>query len=102
MKAVILPLLAALAATAPAVAQNHAHHAPAEASAAVEGRGVVKSVDAAAGTVTLAHEAIPALGWPPMTMSFKAASAPGLAALKPEDKVKFRLKGGQIVAIERL
>jgi Cu(I)/Ag(I) efflux system protein CusF len=32
--------------------------------------GVVKAVDPAKGTVTLAHEPVPSLKWPNMTMSF--------------------------------
>jgi Cu(I)/Ag(I) efflux system protein CusF len=34
--------------------------------------GVVKGVDKAAGTVTLAHEAVKSMNWPAMTMTFKA------------------------------
>jgi Cu(I)/Ag(I) efflux system protein CusF len=33
-------------------------------------RGVVKQVDAAAGKVTISHEAIKGLDWPAMTMTF--------------------------------
>jgi Cu(I)/Ag(I) efflux system protein CusF len=33
-------------------------------------RGVIKSLDAAKGTVTIAHEAVAALKWPAMTMAF--------------------------------
>ena len=32
---------------------------------------VVRKVDAGAGIVTIAHEAISAIGWPPMTMGFR-------------------------------
>lgn len=32
--------------------------------------GVVKALDAAKGTVTIAHEPVPALQWPAMTMPF--------------------------------
>lgn len=32
--------------------------------------GVVKKVDPKAGVVTLAHEAVNSLSWPPMTMGF--------------------------------
>ncbi len=39
------------------------------------GAGVVTAVDVAAGTVTINHEAIPAVGWPAMTMSFTANPA---------------------------
>lgn len=45
-----------------------------EASAPVSvnrAKGVVKELDAKKGTVTLAHEAVPALKWPAMTMAFR-------------------------------
>jgi len=32
--------------------------------------GVIKAVDAKSGTVTLAHEPVPAIKWPAMTMPF--------------------------------
>lgn len=43
---------------APAVTQAH------------QGVGVLKVIDAAMGTVTLAHEPVPSLKWPAMTMPF--------------------------------
>lgn len=33
--------------------------------------GVVKAIDGRLGTVTLAHEAVPAVQWPAMTMPFR-------------------------------
>ena len=32
--------------------------------------GVIKAIDAKSGTVTLAHEPVPAIKWPAMTMPF--------------------------------
>ncbi len=60
----------------------------------VPGRGVVKKVDAAAGGVKLAHEPIPAIKWPAMTMDIKAQDTKLLAGLKPEQKVIFHLVKG--------
>lgn len=60
----------------------------------VPGRGVVKKVDAAAGVVKLAHEAIPAIKWPAMTMDIKVQDPRQLAGLGPEQKVSFRLVRG--------
>lgn len=60
-----------------------------------KGTGVVTAVDAAAGTITLDHGAMPEAGWPAMTMSFKAA--PDVAqSVKVGDRVAFdvRLEGG--------
>lgn len=66
-------------------------------------RGVVESVDPAARTVTIAHEPVPALQWPAMTMNFKAPDA-DLSALKPGDRVSFEFTSsgmdGTITMIE--
>lgn len=60
----------------------------------VSGKGIVKKVDAAAGVVKLAHEPIPAIKWPAMTMDIKAQDAKLLSGLKPEQKVNFFLVKG--------
>lgn len=60
----------------------------------VPGKGVVKKVDAAAGVVKLAHEPIPAIKWPAMTMDIKVQDAKLLSGLKPEQKVNFSLVKG--------
>ena len=52
------------------------------------GVGVVKAVDAKAGTLTISHGPVAELHWPGMTMSFKAAPAL-LTTVKPGDKVVF-------------
>ena len=52
------------------------------------GVGVVKVVDATAGTLTLSHGPISELHWPGMTMSFKADRVL-LATVKPGDRVAF-------------
>ena len=56
-----------------------------------QGHGVIKAVDAKARTITIAHGAIAALGWPPMTMTFAAASKLSLSTLKAGDKIAFGL-----------
>lgn len=60
---------------------------PAEA----QGVGVVKAIDTAKGTITLQHEAIKAIGWPAMTMTFKVAAPGLLQGVKVGDKVQFGL-----------
>ena len=60
----------------------------------VPGKGIVKKVDAAAGVVKLAHDPIPAIKWPAMTMDLKVRDAKQLAGLKPEQKVDFGLVKG--------
>lgn len=54
------------------------------------GVGMVKAIDAHAGTVTIAHGPIPGVGWPAMTMTFKAAP-PVLKDLAPGRKIAFEV-----------
>ena len=51
--------------------------------------GTVKKVDAAAGRVTLAHEPIPSLKWPAMTMGFGVKDKALIGKLAPEKKIEF-------------
>ncbi|WPN45076.1 copper-binding protein [Pseudomonas sp. P8_241] len=66
--------------------------------------GTIKAIDPAKHTVTLAHGAVPAVQWPPMTMAFSVAENQ-LAGLKVGDRVSFsfRLEGGKgtIVSIKK-
>ena len=77
----------------------HAGHGT-PAAAPVQATGVVKSIDARAGSVTIAHDPIKALGWSAMTMAFKADPAV-LKTVAPGDKVSFTLKGQQVTAIRK-
>lgn len=80
---------------------GHAGHAAAT-DMAVEAVGVVRAIDAKAAKVTLAHEAIPALKWPPMTMAFKVADPSLLRGLSVGTKVRFKLQGQTIVGLTAL
>lgn len=75
--------------------------ASASAPATAEGVGQIKSVDAKAGAVTIHHGPIASLGWPAMTMTFKATPE-ALKAAKPGQTVKFTLQAADslIVAIQ--
>lgn len=53
-------------------------------------KGRIQSVDRDAGTVKIAHEAVPGLNWPAMTMDFKLANQQDLATLKEGEQVEFR------------
>jgi Cu(I)/Ag(I) efflux system protein CusF len=109
----LLPITVAVAALAflaqPAAAQmagmdehaGHASHAVAT-NAPVEAVGVVRAIDAKAAKITLAHEAIPALKWPPMTMAFKVADPSLLKGLSVGTKVRFTLQGQTIVGLTAL
>ena len=59
-------------------------------TASVQATGVVEEIDTAAGTVTIAHEAIDAYQWPPMTMTF-AAPGVDLSGIRQGEHVTFDL-----------
>lgn len=61
------------------------------AAEAASGRGTINQIDAAAATVNISHEAIPALKWPAMTMDLKVADKKLLAGIKPGQAVVFGL-----------
>ncbi len=90
MIAAAAAILSTTAVTIPATAHSGEDHAPAPQTA--EGQGVVKAIDARAGTITLAHGPIPALKWPPMTMKFKVESAAVLNGVTVGKTVHFVLK----------
>lgn len=71
----------------------------------LKGRGKVVEVDAKSSSVTLAHEPMPELGWPSMTMGFEVKDNRQLGALKPGDQVEFDLRtdaAGDEYMIERI
>lgn len=104
MKFLLVAATAALIA-APALAQSaggvSAAGRPAAAEAGTKATGQIKSVDTKAGTVTIHHSPIPVLGWPAMTMTFKA-TPDALRVAKSGQTVSFTLKGSQnqVVAIQ--
>ena len=106
MKPVALAALAALSLAAPTAAWSaHGAHAPspAAATAPAQGVGVIKAINARAGTITIQHAPIPALKWPAMTMPFKIA--PALAqGMKGGQQVTFSVRvangAAEIVAIK--
>lgn len=67
--------------------------------------GKVVQIDAARSRITIAHHAVPALGWPAMTMTFKS-SAQKLQGIKAGDQVDFafyaRSDGAVIERIHRI
>ena len=94
MRAALAAALLAAALAACGEAPPDAQPSPAAAEAqTASGSGTVTAVDAAAGKVTLAHEAMPAIGWPAMTMTF-AADPALLAGVAQGDRVAFELAVG--------
>lgn len=69
-----------------------------------KGTGKVTTVDAAAGKITLDHEAIAAVGWPAMKMGF-SAKPDLLKGIAVGDKVDFDLtvtgSAGEVTAIKK-
>ena len=86
--AAVLALAAPGIALAAANATAGADHAS---MVMANGVGVVKSVDAKAGTVVIQHDPIAALNWPAMTMPFKADSPDVLKGVKAGQAVNFQL-----------
>ncbi|MGE0079668.1 MAG: efflux RND transporter periplasmic adaptor subunit [Thiohalomonadaceae bacterium] len=74
--------------------------APADTAKRFAGRGVVNGVDAAAGRITITHEPMPDLGWPPMTMDFTAAAGVRLDGIAPGTTVEFELRQLDAVTYE--
>lgn len=62
---------------------------PASATKTGRGTGVITAIDAATGTVTIRHQPIATLGWPAMTMGFKARPPALLKGLKVGQKIGF-------------
>ena len=51
--------------------------------------GKVTKVDAAKGSVTIAHGPVPSINWPSMTMSFKVKDKAMVRKVKSGDQVEF-------------
>ncbi|WP_039046736.1 copper-binding protein [Plesiomonas shigelloides] len=64
--------------------------AEASTQVAISTSGIVKEIDFENKKITIAHEAIPSVGWPAMTMRFTFLNVDdNIKALKPESHVKF-------------
>lgn len=64
----------------------------ADAEKIIEGKGIIKVLNASQHTLTLVHEPIPALNWPVMTMDFTAEKNIELNNFKVGDHVRFVIK----------
>ena len=91
-----------IAMSMPAIGQAGQEGAVAPA-AVVSATGVVQQVKPEQGKVKIAHEPIPALGWPPMSMYFRVKDKTVLEGIGAGDKVRFDLeKDAQGLAITRM
>ena len=71
----------------------------------IRGRGMVRSVDANAGRVTLSHDSVAAMDWPAMTMAFPVKDRSLLRGRKAGERVTFafqRPQQGQTPVIEMI
>lgn len=101
-KIAALPAALALFVAPLALARDAGHDSDAPAPArSGQGSGVVKSVDAKTGKVTLHHGPVPALGWPAMTMAFKAEPKL-LRAVKAGQTVTFTVVDGETPEVTAL
>lgn len=58
----------------------------------VSSKGVIRAIDAKAGTLKISHNAMPELKTPAMTMDFKVAKPELLQGLKVGQKIEFQLQ----------
>ena len=84
----------AIAGPAPAQAMSNMKGMDMSRPAAKTGQttGVIKAIDQRAATLTIQHGPIAGLGWPAMTMTFKATSPSLLNGIKAGDHVRFSVR----------
>ncbi|MBK9594114.1 MAG: efflux RND transporter periplasmic adaptor subunit [Rhodocyclales bacterium] len=73
------------------------------ASASHKAEGTLKSIDAAAGTVSVSHDPVASLGWPAMTMDFVLANPSLAGKLQPGSPIAFEFverKPGEWVIVK--
>ena len=110
MRAIARALVGALTLTSAGVAaaqdmSNMKGMSTSAAPAAKHGHavGVIKAIDAKAGTLTIQHGPIPGVGWPAMTMTFKVDASASMSGLKVGQPVAFDVKAkgmsGEITAL---
>jgi Cu(I)/Ag(I) efflux system protein CusF len=91
-----LLVAASVLAAGPAFAQSMAnmpgmnHAAPATKTG--QGVGVITAIDPKANTLTIRHGPIPAVGWPAMTMTFKATPPTLLRGVRVGQTVGFDVR----------
>ena len=57
------------------------------------GTGRITKIEPSSGRIELAHDPIPSLQWPAMTMGFVLSEPKQAAGLKPGDAVEFQMRG---------
>ncbi|MBB3103345.1 copper-binding protein [Azomonas macrocytogenes] len=100
---ILIPIFASLVVLPVAYADHpeHGDHASVVQKAATETvstSGTVKQIDKENGALVIAHEAVPALQWPAMTMPFKA-TAEQLTQVEVGEKVDFEFSTEGVASI---
>jgi Cu(I)/Ag(I) efflux system periplasmic protein CusF len=67
---------------------------PASATKTGRGTGAITEIDQNTGTVTIRRQPIASLGWPAMTMGFRATPPKLLSGFKVGEKVSFEARQG--------
>jgi len=96
MRAFPTALIAAALLASPVFAQSMANmpgmdHGP-QSTKTGTGTGVITAIGSKTGTLTIKHGPIPAIGWPAMTMTFKATPSALLRGLRVGQTVTFNAK----------
>lgn len=87
-----IAVLAAAACAPPASAPESEQAAQTQPAGPIAATGQVTAVNAAQATIGIAHEPIPALNWPSMTMQFAVENPAQLEGIAVGDRVAFELK----------
>lgn len=66
----------------------------------MEGIGVVRAIDPAAGRITISYEPIEHLNWPSGTMPFRVGKTALLEGMTVGTKVRFRLESQEITDLK--
>ena len=94
MRYAVLALAAILCSGTAAAAADTATNAAEAQVKTYAGTGEVKEIDLKTGIVVLKHDPIQEIGWPVMTMSFRAVPADLFKGVKVGDKVTFQTTSG--------
>lgn len=96
---VVAAVIAALMSTVLVAPIAQAHEGHVASPNAVQGEGVIRAIDSQAGTVTIAHTGVRALGWTAATARFRMENAAVITGFSVGQRVHFELKnvGGRPV-----
>lgn len=109
MRKLLIPVLVCLLAASAAYAQPGGGRgrgsgpppsAPKKRAVTPEFIGVVKSIDAATGRLTISYDAVEVINWPAGTQPFPLAKSAMLEGITVGEKVRFTLDSGEIATLK--